>query len=108
MGRKVWGEGREETAQKEGNTGTDQKAEPVEERTDRLEKDKMEFLRGRPVDNINFSRRDKKIVRRDQKDHEEFFFEHEKGVPEKRETAPVDHAYRDWKTWRNPYSRSHE
>ena len=70
MGGKIRSEGREETEKEESHPGADQKTESVEERERSVEKDQMEFLRRRPLDNTDFSRGHKNVIAEDKKDND--------------------------------------
>ena len=70
MGGKIRSEGREETEKEESHPGADQKTESVEERERSVEKDQMEFLRRRPLDNTDFPRGHKNVIAEDKKDND--------------------------------------
>ena len=62
--------GREEAEKEESHPGADQKTEPVEERERSMEKDQMEFLRRRSLDNTDFPRGHKDVIAGDKKDND--------------------------------------
>ncbi len=70
MGGKIRREVRKVTDKEESHHGADKKAEPVEERERSVEKDQMEFLRRRSLDNTDFPRGHKNVITGDKKDND--------------------------------------